>query len=425
MRVAFSGLVLLWIASHIVQIHGDDILVDPPATTAPRDRKIPLQTASFYLVYLPLNLLVLFFSKQQISRRKLRRERRSCRLFLPSDCICREQQLVRAIGENQHAKICLETTITIQREIDITGKNFSITCARPKIDRGTDVTDKSFGTVFPRGDICKILGSGNHRLFHGSPTNASIQSVHIENGSASEGGVALLTGGWARFDRCLMSQNRATGNGGAIRITGGTVEIMGWFYYNSAVGDGGAISASGSSTNVTMRAFAAANNSATNGGTVSVVDGAQVRVSGNYFGNSAKVNGGVVYIRNATVNASVLGSVGNSAGSNGGSLYVKNARLSIQQSSFAFDTVSKTRNNTLWIDDDDNPSDVGSFVSCNGPSNTIYLCEIATGPNNAQKFNNTNCLDPFIAPVAPTILYIPLRAPPLPTPYSVMVSPPS
>jgi predicted outer membrane repeat protein len=213
----------------------------------------------------------------------------------------------------------------------------------------------------------------------------------MENGSASEGGVALLTGGWGRFDACFMSKNRAAGNGGAIRISGGTVEIDGWFYYNSAAGDGGAISASGSSTNVTIFAFAAGNNTATNGATVSVVNGAQVRVTGNYFGNSATVNGGVIYIRNATVNATMLGSSGNSAGSNGGSFYVQNARLSIQKSSFGIDTVAKTRNNTLWIDDDDDPSGVGSFVRCIGPSRAFDMGEVATGPNQKQRFQNSNC----------------------------------
>jgi predicted outer membrane repeat protein len=407
MRAAFGCWLLLWIASHVT--HGDDtalVVRSPPTQSpSPTPHLRPLEDANDtatrsgggIFLLLPLLIILSFFSEKQVELRELRWERRRCRLFLPSDCICRQGQLMRTIRQNRKARICFKTTIKIYREIDITGKSFTISCARPQNDYRSK---------------CKLVGSGRNRLFKGSPAIAVLQDIDMEKGSAKEGGIALLTGGLARFVACAMLQSRATGHGGALRITGGAVEIYSDFRNNSASGDGGAISASGSSTSVTLSSEMYFN-TATNGGAVSVVDGAQLRVTGNYFGNIAKVNGGAFYLRNSSVIMRV-GAITNSAGSRGGSVYVKNARLTLEEGTTLFDPASKTRSNNLWVDDDDDPSDRGSFVRCFGPESAQDFEEIATGPDQTQKFRNTNCTQstprPTIAPAIPALWPFPTPA---------------
>jgi predicted outer membrane repeat protein len=202
------------------------------------------------------------------------------------------------------------------------------------------------------------------------------------------------------------------------------------FRNNSAAGDGGAISASGSSTDVMMLSNMEFN-TATNGGAVSVVDGAIVQNSARYLftGNIAKTSGGAFYIRNTTLRLSIV-SQGNTAGSDGGSIYIKNARLSLEYGLFYVDTVSDTRSNNLWIDDDDDPSDRGSFVSCVGDDGALDLGEVATGPGQTQKFRNSNCTQrtrrPTVAlatPVNP--ISWPFPPQPVPPPYAAIVCPPS
>jgi predicted outer membrane repeat protein len=414
MRAAFGRLALLWIALHVVaQTHGDD----PNTTTAPHHLRNQGRIAGggIYLLY-PLILVLAYFSDNQVERRELRREQRRCRWSLPSDCLCREEQLVRAVRENRQAKICQDTTINISREIDITGKSFTISCAKPK--------------DFYRGS-CKILGSGNHRLFYGSPANATLQGIDLENGFAGEGGIALINGGNARFLLCEMTQSRATGNGGAIRITGGHVEVNAALRNNSAVGDGGAISASGSSAVVTLSSSMEFNN-ATNGGALSVVDGAQIRCINfpcSFSSNIAKANGGAFYIRNTTVDMTIISS-DNAAGSQGDSLYVKNSKLVLRQSTFKFDTASNTRSNDIWIDDDDDPSGSGSFVSCIGTKGELDLGEIAAGSGQTQNFRNCNCTQrtrrPMFGPATPVKpASWPSPVQPIPPSYGAIVFPPS
>jgi predicted outer membrane repeat protein len=427
MRTAAVGcLVSLWIASHVVtQTHGDETQIHPPSSTGQPHVRRQIQedsdNAGLFFLYLLIYIFE-FFDDRQVELRTLRRGRRLCRLFLPSNCICREGQLVRTIRQNRQAKICYGTTIKISREIGITGKSFTITCVRPtsnNVNRGN----------------CKIIGSGSHRLFRGSPSNATFREIDMENGSASDGGIALLTGGRARFDACTLSHSRATtGNGGAIRISGGTLEINGTLGNNSAAGEGGAISASGSSTNVVLYGFVSSIvnsmefNNATNGGALSVVDGA--RVTGNYFpcgfsGNRATINGGAIYIRNTTIDMPMAMSE-NTAGSKGDAVYVKNARLSLQWTSLGIPTFY-TSLKSIWIDDDDDPSDGGSFVSCI-LSEPLDLAEIAGGPNQTQKFQNSNCplfvRPPIFAPV--TRVNPPSGpVPPIQRPFVRVVSPPS
>jgi predicted outer membrane repeat protein len=381
MIAAFGCLVSLWIASHVVQTHGDETQIHPPST-APHLRRQMQENSdpNYFLFFLYLSVYVLdFFDDKQVELRKLRRGRRLCRLFLPSNCICRENQLVRTIRQNRKAEICYGATIKMNREIDITGKRFTITCARP--------------TGNKRGS-CKILGSGSHRLFNGAPANAILREIDMENGSASEGGIAMLTGGRARFDGCVMSHSKATVNGGAIRISGGTHDIDCTFRNNSAAGDGGAISASGSSTSVALLGGSMAFNNATNGGALSAVNGARVAITSNnslcsFSDNIATVNGGAIYLRNTTVNLQ-MGMSDNTAGSQGGALYLKNARVSLEWITLGiplFYALSKD----IWIDDDDDPSDGGSFVSCIATNGPLDLKEIAAGPNQTQRFQNSNC----------------------------------
>jgi predicted outer membrane repeat protein len=288
--------------------------------------------------------------------------------------------------------------------------------------------------IYRRGN-CKILGSGSHRLFKGSPTNAILREIDLENGSAREGGIAFLTGGRAHFDMCIMSHSLATGNGGAIRISGGALEIDCTFRNNSAAGDGGAISASGSSTNITLSGFGSMEfNNATNGGALSVVDGARVTsnmsVCG-FSGNIATVNGGAIYIKNTTVNM-WLGMSENTAGSQGDALYLKNARLSLEWIRVGIPTFY-SRSKTIWIDDDDDPSDQGSFVNCLATQEPLdyRYTEIAAEPNQTQKFQNSNCPRIVRFPLFGTATPMmnpasgPLPVQPVQRPVAPVVAPPS
>jgi hypothetical protein len=210
MKASLLFVLWLWIASHLASTHGDDT----PASWRLRQCEIQVEntntkTSSFLLV-----ILIVFFNNDVVERRRLRRERRRCRLFLKSDCICWQLGLIRAIRENRKARICADTSIELEltREIDITGKSFTITC--------TEATVSSLPTS------CKIVGRGRHRLFKGSPKNATFMQIDIERGSAKEGGIALLTGGLTRFQGGSISLGRASGDGGTIRITGGTLMLL-------------------------------------------------------------------------------------------------------------------------------------------------------------------------------------------------------
>jgi hypothetical protein len=210
----------LWIASHVVPTHGDDTL----ASLLLRRREI--QEKDSRTVTFLFAILILLTDEGAIEQRRLRRERRRCRFFLKSDCICWQLRLIRAIRENREAKICVDTSIELTREIDITGKNFTIACAK-------------YHSSYKQTS-CKIVGRGRHRLFKGSPTNANFLQIDIESGSATEGGIALLTGGLTRFQGGSISKGRASGDGGAIHITGGTLVLFNELRNNSALGNGGA-----------------------------------------------------------------------------------------------------------------------------------------------------------------------------------------
>jgi hypothetical protein len=121
---------------------------------------------------------------------------------------------------------------------------------------------------------------------------------------------------------------------------------------------------------------------------ICVIDGAQVRGSALVSDNAARVDGGAFHLRNTTVTMTIESS-NNKAGSKGGSLYVKNARL-FMQGTFGFDPISNTRSNNLWIDDDNNPSDNGSFVS-RFSDYPLDIEEVANGPDQTQKFSSTDC----------------------------------
>jgi hypothetical protein len=412
MKASLLFVLWLWIVSHLA--HGGN---DTPASWHLRHREIQVDNTNTRTVSFLLVVLILFFNDERLEVLRLQRERRRCRLFPKSSCICSEGQLVRTIRENREARICVDTNIKLTREIDITGKNFTITCTEY--------------TVSDRRSSCKIVGRGGHRLFKGSPTNATFLQIELENGSAEEGGIALLTGGLTRFEGGRISMGRASRDGGAIRITGGTLLLFTELSANAASGNGGAVCASGSSTNVMIDSTIESEwgaNTATNGGAVSVVDGAQVQGGGRFSYNIARENGGAFYIRNTTVNMWIASS-DNKAGSKGGSLYVKSARLNITYGSFfGFDSVSGSRRNNLWIDDDDNPSENGSLVFCSGFVSYLDIEEIATGPNQTQKFNNTNCKQrpPFVpfAPMAPSSPFPPA---PRPAPFAPVggIAPPA
>jgi hypothetical protein len=174
--------------------------------------------------------------------------RRLCWLgFNNLGCICRERGLIRAIRNNRkNAAICSGTWITVSKEIDVTGKNFEISCQA-----------RNFGA-------CRILGNSRTRLLKGSPKPVRFHEIEFGEFSATEGGVALFTGGKTRFESCDFYSNEATvGNGGALHITNGAhVDLIDTsLSINSAInGNKGAVSITGANSTLTYDRISMGNN---------------------------------------------------------------------------------------------------------------------------------------------------------------------
>lgn len=108
--------------------------------------------------------------------------------------------------------VCDETDIvTLTSEIDITGKDFSITCLENENCPS---------------EYCSIQGSGGHRLFSGAPQKANFDSIQFRNGEGADGGAFHLTGGATNFNSCGFLNNKATaGDGGALYVSGSSTKV--------------------------------------------------------------------------------------------------------------------------------------------------------------------------------------------------------
>jgi predicted outer membrane repeat protein len=273
-----------------------------------------------------------------------RRNKFFCERFNGRRCICDESGLRQAVLGGGIQGICHDTVIRVTKEINITDRFFAIFCDYV-CPRGSQSCDN-----VAQQKSCQITGGGRSRIFVGSPVSALFVDLDFTMGSASEGGVARLTGGKTVFSHCTFSHNNATRLGGAISTTG-------------------------NNTFVDVRSGQFRDNKAVIGGAVHVGDGATMSLSGSFRSNFAIVQGGAIFVQNATVPIFDGVFQNNTLAGGGGS-------------------------SNIWIDDDSDPTTFGTNVTCspsNGRVTRVAFCnelaigEFASGPNNTQAFRNTNC----------------------------------
>lgn len=348
-------------------------------------RSVSNSRVSLQLLFVLAILWENFNDNKDSPVRLLKRNRFLCvTLGMDRGCICSERGLRRAIAENQNKSICTDTEFTVSTEIDITGKTFSIGC-------------DSLTSPF-----CTISGASKTRLFVGSPTLANFFDVTFANGKATagDGGLVLLTGGKSVFFICRFEKGETNSNGGAIGITGGENRFDSCaFSWNRAGLNGGAISVTGGN-NVVVKIIGGGisyNTAGMNGGAISVMDGNILSADTGCSDNKAGMNGGAISVTDGETHSIGNGFFRNEAGAKGGALYIKNAKALL----IGIDAYQNSQEsgfiNDLWIDDDDEPAQGGSFVNCvdkTGYSVTsIYggTCEVG-GPSEKQAFRNTNCV---------------------------------
>jgi predicted outer membrane repeat protein len=284
--------------------------------------------------------------------------------FLPPPCICRTDQLERAVAALKRSKstICHDTTLTVSTELNLT-QSYATTRRAPLFVLGCDVllSPTNGGATGRTG--CELLGGGNNRFFSGAPRNVLFSHIEFAGGSADQGGVAEWTagdggaagggGGQVTFRYCTFRNNRATrGNGGAIALMGNGGPLSVLFERvtienNTASGSGGAVYAA-----------------ATGGGSVAFVDAAFT---------------------------------GNLANNGGGAIGVVGTKLRLDFARFASSNRA-TDGNNVWVGDDSDPAAptaTGSFVNCTAFLGKTTFCgnlglfEIAG--SGGQKYANTNC----------------------------------
>ena len=340
-----------------------------------------------------------------------------------SPCVCLESVLRRNIEAASNPvlipliPICAGTEIQITREIDITGKNFVLSCQTEDGD-------------------CRLSGGGNNRLFHGAPTFASFFDLTLSNGAADTGAIISLAGGTASIAgsvlrdsvaasnggaiaiagdatlvtilNCTLSSNQAvSGHGGAIYMnaTGAILQFTGtdasWIVGNTAGENGGAISAVGSNNVVNTRQTLMINNRAAagNGGALYLESAISDNIGGFLEGNVAETgDGGGVFLLHSDVRFETTSFVANSA-TTGGALSVTNSKVELDpkdlQAGFRDNLATTAEGSDIAIRDDEDPTTSGSNVDCRENGSRVLFCN---GLSNGALFEsgdgdfiNTNC----------------------------------
>lgn len=162
-----------------------------------------------------------------------------------------------------------------------------------------DFSSYGFTRLTLRGDHTITASSGiRHIVMSDSGPEIVLEGLTL-NGDNSGGG-ADIRGGQITFNRVRFSSNNHEGeNGGALYVTGGTVNVADASTFNlNRADNGGAVYVSGGTVSITDSTFS--NNVAENGGAL-YVSGGTVNVAGNagnvtFSNNSAQNgNGGAVY----------------------------------------------------------------------------------------------------------------------------------
>lgn len=208
----------------------------------------------------------------------------------PSDCVCRESalrsQIAKAVvanssnpgGGNSDADsiplitLCAGRRIGVSTEIDVTDRAFILTCQEEK----------------GAGD-CSVSGRKLNRLFVGAPAFASFFDVTLLHGNADadgggDGGLMRLTGGTTTLARTVLRESVAGNAGGALHLAGGTlgttVNLLNCTLADNVAGTvGGAIAIGETATRAVVqfsglqRSRVSNNRAALNGGCIAVTGG--------------------------------------------------------------------------------------------------------------------------------------------------------
>ena len=168
----------------------------------------------------------------------------------------------------------------------------TLATALPTIANGVTITG-------PNANKLTIDGGGALQplTVNGAGIAVSITGLTFANGKASgNGGAILLTAGTLTVSNSAFSGNSSGGSGGAIANAGGTLTVTGsTFTQNTATSAGGAIYSAANTLTAANNTFYG-NSAGTNGGAIEAA-GATNNITNNTFdGNSATTSGAAIHV---------------------------------------------------------------------------------------------------------------------------------
>lgn len=190
------------------------------------------------------------------------------------------------------------------------------------------------------GNVVNVTGIGSNATVDGyagtrpfTVVNASLhlRGIVVMNGIGVVGGAIAAIGSNLTFERTAFTANVASGSGGAIYLSGGSILLcLGDTYLlgNSAGGDGGALYVSdGSVVHFSGAVYFSNNTAGDDGGAFMVNDASRVVWSGDtavFLNNRADVAGGAAYVfGGSTISWSARTSFESNSALNGGALMVR------------------------------------------------------------------------------------------------------
>ena len=218
--------------------------------------------------------------------------------------------------------------------LSITGGNVSITAC-------------TFGGTSSTGNTA----TGNGGAIYASGGNLTISSTNTFSYNSSTNAASTVRGGGAihasgaiirATDSVLeFTHNTAAGDGGALLVTGGNVNLGSTCNFTSnasTAGSGGAVSVS-SSGSLTITGATFSGNTSVNGGGAISKAGGTVSITGasgaSFSNNSSNGNGGAVYSSGSgTLGLGSFAFSTNSSGAQGGAIYISGGEVDLSAVSF-------------------------------------------------------------------------------------------
>ncbi|CAM9106040.1 unnamed protein product, partial [Hapterophycus canaliculatus] len=150
-----------------------------------------------------------------------------------------------------------DTPLRVQNVTDARALNTAVNCTdggavdvlwsgAVTLESPISIGSGTFLLITGEDELAEAQGGYQTRMFDVSPRgNLSLTDLKLSGGSAESGGAIYSSMATVTLERCLFSENTATGgDGGAVCAEGGELTIVGGeFTRNSASGNGGAVSA--------------------------------------------------------------------------------------------------------------------------------------------------------------------------------------